>query len=67
MKKVYGKDRRLDVATISISEVESILDKHLMDGVLESLYAVMEKGSGIISSNQSAECINTDKKGDSLM
>jgi hypothetical protein len=67
MGKNYGKDRRIDVVTVVISEVENILDRHLIKGVFESLYAAMENGSEILSSNQSAQRINIVGKGDRLI
>lgn len=58
MKKVYGKDRRIDVATVSISEENRILDKHLIDCLLECIYVVMENDGETPLSEQSTLCVS---------
>jgi hypothetical protein len=39
-KKVYGRDKRLDYARVIINKDKVILDKYLINGILESMYCV---------------------------
>ena len=47
MKKVYGKDKRIDSATVSVSGGSKILDKYLIEGLLDSLYSVIEDNNKV--------------------
>lgn len=42
MKNIYGKDKRIDLGTVSVSGGSKILDKYLIEGLLDSLYSVIE-------------------------
>ena len=47
MKNVYGKDNRIDFATVSVSRGSKILDKYLIEGLLDSLYSVIEESNKV--------------------
>ena len=47
MKNVYGKDKRIDFGTVSVSGGSKILDKYLIEGLLDSLYSVIEDNNKV--------------------
>ncbi|MEN8907946.1 MAG: hypothetical protein ABF289_18495 [Clostridiales bacterium] len=42
-KKVYGRDKRIDFAKVEINKKNKVLDKHLLESLLECIYLVIEK------------------------
>ena len=47
IKNIYGRDKRIDFATVSVSGGSKILDKYLIEGLLDSLYSVIEENNKV--------------------
>ena len=47
MKNVYGRDKRINLGTVGVSEGNRILDKYLLEGLLDSLYSVIEDSNKV--------------------